>query len=248
MIVTKVGLAVLLVLVMLGSVVSPALAATIDNKTEKYCNNCKVDNQLIKKAKLVLNKNGLKIYKSEYNGKTYLLKITESKTKDGRIVGKVQIAIVPDKLKVKVQNVKPNVNVESIQALFSWEDIIKRYEVFLDTLDECGDSGKYHHYAGVTFELGGAAGAIEDAVLSWAICTLIGTLITKYPTLTGLACAVVVALILYYYPTEKTFTVGAWDYDFWIFHMSADGVGKGWHTPVSKMIPIQTYPFHRLTW
>lgn len=151
---------------------------------------------------------------------------------------------------VLTQNSKTLANVKSIQELrkLSWQDIIKKYEVFLDTLGECGDSGKYHHYAGITFELGGAAGTIENAVLSWAICTLIGTLITKYPRLTGLACAVVVALILYYYPAEKTFTVGAWDYDFWVFHMSADGVGKGWHTPVSKMIPIQTYPFHRLTW
>jgi len=237
--------AIFLVLMFLSGIIGSATAATINGQ---YCTGCKIDNQLIKKAKLVINKENIKIYKSEYNGRIYLLKITESKTEDGRVVGKVQIAIVPDKFKGKLQNINPNVDVESFQALFSWEDIIKRYEIFLDTLDECKDGGKYHHYVGVTFELGGAAGAIEDTILSWAICTLIGILITKYPVLTGLACAIVVALILYYYPTEKTFTIGAWDYDFWIFRMSADGIGKGWHTPVSEMIAFTTYPFHRLTW
>ena len=211
-----------------------------------FVKTCELKNPLSKNTVLLVSQRNIKIYKSEYKGKIYLLKITEERSSNGRTVGKVQIAILPhDKQKL--------VSVKSIQELqkLSWKDIIKKYELFVDTLDECGNSGKYHHYIGVTFELGGAAGTIEDAILSWAVCTLIGFLASKHPvasTIISLGCSIAVALWMHYYPTEKKFTIGAWDYDWWIFHMSADGVGLGWHTPVSKMIRFATYPYHRLTW
>jgi hypothetical protein len=237
---------VLLVLVMLSSVVSPALAIDTNESKNSICKICKLNNPLSKNTKLLVSQENLKIYKAEYKGKIYLLKIIEEKTNNGRIVGKVQIAILPQD-RQKITNIK---SIQGLQKL-SWQDIIKKYEMFVDTLDECGDSGKHHHYVGVTFELGEAGGVIEDTVLSWAICTLIGFLASKHPVVSvivGLGCSIAVALWIHYHPTEKKFTIGAWDYDWWIFHMSADGIGVGWHTPVSKMIPLQTYPYHRLTW
>lgn len=219
----------MLVLVLVGSAVMPAMAA--HNRSINVCPVCSGA-----KIEKVFEDSSVVIYKIEDGGKTYLIR----DIKTGKNSGKIQIAELPDDLGYLTNSI----NFKRIQPKVSWSDIVVRYEVFLDEIGDCNVySGKKHHYAGVTFELTERAGSYSEIVLSAILCTLIG----KNPYV-GLVCSIAVGILLYEYPHEKIYTIGSWDYDIWRVPMHADGVGLGWHTPVNNMIPVSIFPRHPLTW
>jgi hypothetical protein len=168
---------------------------------------------------------------------TYLIRINENIAENGSVIGNVQYVSLPEK---KADITANDITQSEVDSL-AWNDIVVRYEIFTDSLDSCWYGT--HHYVGITFELEDRAGAWSEGVLMVVLCTLI----TKHPAI-GIECGIAAVTIGVYWPHEKIFTMGSYDYHYAYLPWSADGIAMGWHSSASDLLKTLVMPGHRYTW